>query len=252
MSSVSPCIYYVHKIISHTEMAINPLDLIFFKGVDPLSITIRIIEDIAFEEDSFSHVGLVVTRDLLPDVTELEHGKLYIFESTLSVLCKDAETHRRKFGVQIRELESVIDAYKFLPGAKVAHVKLTANPWQGNEYNRKFCIKTMKVIHEKYGNNMYDINAFDLLATVTVPLRKYRLFLNKFIVAGYSFLSTSSVITTQDIDEKMLFCSELVALVYQRLGILPKSVYPSDVAPMTLIELGRQGKLPIAIDPVYL
>src|SRR3990167_5472285 len=63
---------------------ISPLDLIYFKGAEIVSELIMTISKLTTGEGGYSHVGLVVNRDLLPSVEELEPGRWYIWEAILS------------------------------------------------------------------------------------------------------------------------------------------------------------------------
>jgi hypothetical protein len=110
------------------EAPIQPLDIILFHGIDPVSHAICFVEAKRFGHGDFSHAGVAITREVL-DLPFLEPGKVYVWESTLSAPAgfwahftdkvPDAETQGLRFGVQIRDLELVIPGYS-VGGGKVA------------------------------------------------------------------------------------------------------------------------------------
>src|SRR5262245_63829703 len=110
------------------DAPIQPIDLILFRGTDPVSHAICFLEAKKLGRGDFSHVGLAVTREAL-DLPFLEPGKLYVWESTFSApvgfwakftdRVPDRETEGVRFGVQIRDLELVVPGYAS-SGGKVA------------------------------------------------------------------------------------------------------------------------------------
>ena len=56
------------------DVSIQPLDVILFRGVDPVSKAICFMEARKLGRGDFSHAGLAVTRDAL-DLPFLELGK---------------------------------------------------------------------------------------------------------------------------------------------------------------------------------
>ena len=99
---------------------VQPLDLILFRGVDPVSRAIQFMQRRKIGRGDFSHAGLAITREVL-DLPSLEPGKVYVWESMLSASkgfwahftdqIPSAETEEVRFGVQLRDLELVIPGY---------------------------------------------------------------------------------------------------------------------------------------------
>src|ERR1700678_2699757 len=89
---------------------IRPLAIVFFSGNEAVSALIRMGE--ALEETLrqksaariFSHVGVIVTTDVMPGIRNAQPGKLYIMESTASGKfiseATDVESGKGVFGVQ--------------------------------------------------------------------------------------------------------------------------------------------------------
>mgnify|MGYP002351034239 FL=1 len=69
---------------------IKPFDLIAFRGGDIISDLISIVEKYHLGIGDFSHLGMIVTSDILPyyiinnEKIYLDPKKIYIFESTIS------------------------------------------------------------------------------------------------------------------------------------------------------------------------
>jgi hypothetical protein len=213
---------------------IKPLDLIVFRGDDPVSDTIAEGEKMLLGNGQWSHCGIVITHDIVPFNNGVD-GKLYVWESTMSGKLgggpDDVETGTWKFGVQIRDLEQVIDAYDNDPTTRIGWCPLRNNPldrkagedektWLGRVDQLK---KLLTTFNEQKGNETYNYNLIDLGSTVS----------NFLFKCGRCCGSADK-----------LFCSELVAFIYQLIGVLSNSTNAVQVAPVTL--LGFDGK-PVAV-----
>ncbi len=60
------------------EADVRPLDLILFRGVDPVSRAIQFVQNRKIGRGDYSHAGVVVTREVL-DLQCLEPGKIYVW-----------------------------------------------------------------------------------------------------------------------------------------------------------------------------
>ena len=100
---------------------IRPLDLIAFRGGDIISDLIATLESHEVGIGAFSHVGMVVTSEILPSCMVngkefyLAPDRVYVFESTFTYDIPhitdgvpDVTTGHGEFGVQLRDLEDVI------------------------------------------------------------------------------------------------------------------------------------------------
>lgn len=113
---------------------IKPLDCIFFKGTELISEAIMIMERLTLGVGEWSHVGIVVNRDIIPGLN-VKDDDLYIWESTISSSSKlitgdptlDAESGKGVFGVQVRKLKDVIKNSIKL-GVKIGWGRLRNNP----------------------------------------------------------------------------------------------------------------------------
>ena len=117
------------------------MDIIMFRGDDIISDTIaelqgnnntKIVEGTG--NICFTHVGLVIKPDLLPDYN-LDPSKLYLLESTYSYEIAgmnngpaDCLTNEQFFGVQLRDLEKVCKTYIRNDKTKIGWFKLEKNP----------------------------------------------------------------------------------------------------------------------------
>lgn len=217
---------------------INPGDLILFKGVDFVSKSICKIETFVNGNGDYSHVGVVVNKRFLPTIEELKEDKLYILESTCTIPhitdgVPDVRTKRVRFGVQLRDLDLVVKMYE-KNGGKVAWSKLKYNPFLYN----KDIPKIMTKLINKIGYKKYDFFILDMFAAAFPKLRKARAKFEGFEYEGNLILSTLDIVersTKEDIKYKMLFCSELVCMVYQEIGLIDKKLDPMNVMPSDYI-----------------
>lgn len=222
--------------------SIRPFDLVLFSGNNLLSKTIRLVEKEKLGLGTISHVGVVITKDILPHIKELEDKKLYIWESTSSKFKLDSQSKdiygQSKFGVQIRELESVIDFYLKNQG-RVFWGKLKNNPWRCKSIvsfrekyqKRKNIILEMKDIENKYGKSSFNLNLIDLAASIFPsfrPLRKWKKKLGKFFKRKKK-------------EYIPLFCSEFVAIIYKSIHILDKDINPSNIVPVDFLRANENG-----------
>ncbi len=202
--------------LDEIKSKIRPFDLIFFKSGCLISSFEQLVSP-NVTGDFFTHVGIIVTREIL-DIPELENGKLYIFESTLNgqsgfdVPDVDGKSCN---GVQLRNLYSVIDAYKQLGDVVVAWGPLLNNPLDIldlEEVKLKFA-----EIHKSLIGSKYDANCYSLLSTIWPSLRPCRNFIEKLTCTS-----------------KWIFCSELVGIVLFEMGTLGISYNPKDLTPFEI------------------
>lgn len=221
--AASELVYY-HDVVNEMK----PLDLLLFRGSDPFSAFIRFIQNNMELDSEFSHAGLIVTRDVLPQLTQLKHGIKYVWESTCSWSgvsdgTPDIVSGSGKLGVQIRDLESVVRGYLKGEGSKIAWCSLKNNPY---DTDKKRVQKMLKNVYTTFGASRYEA-PLGLCAAVLPPLRKMRY--------TYGHVSTPEgdilLDLNQNFDGSRLFCSELVALIYQALDIIDQTLNPSDILP---------------------
>lgn len=223
---------------------IKPFDLIFFKGNDFVSSLISYVEKntllqestfgYEIKSDQFTHCGIVVTSDILKHPL-VEKDKLYIWESTMSgTLAPDGVkniTGRSFYGSQLRDLDTLIDAYDRPDDTAiaVAHLLPTVfDPAYDLMDTEMSIIPSLRdrftLIFNKYNALPYDTDPIVLGASAFGCLRRIR-------------------DTTSDEDDDLeVFCSELIARVYIELGFLPDTVNPKNVIPMDFFGFDSEGK----------
>lgn len=221
---------------------VKTFDLIFFRGPEITSKTISFTMSLELKKSNkalYSHLGLVILGKDFPYYHKYySPDKIYIWESTLSWNrlgdgIKDVDG-KRSFGVQLRDLEEVIDKNCGLTTTSVAWCKL-----------KKPCIidpYKLANVFKKHQGKTYEINIFNLLAAVFPCLRKYRKSVHKMCCCCKTDQST------------YVFCSELVAIVYKEFGILNKHVKPENVIPPDFISFNgketfdEDNEIPVLLD----
>lgn len=188
---------------------IKPLDMIFFKGDDFVSETIRYLEKtrLGKEAGEFSHCGIVVTSDLISH-PNIEEGKLYIWESTMSGSLGNGVYNiegKTFFGSQVRDLEKVVNAYTNA-GAKVA--------WSKLEIEKEINKEKFQKLFEKYNGIQYDFHPLSLFGALFPCLRKTR---------------------DAVINKDWLFCSEMCFLIYQSLDYYDYRYDSKNVVPVDFL-----------------
>jgi hypothetical protein len=239
------------------DVPIQPLDVILFRGVDPVSKAICFMENKNFGRGDFSHAGLAITREAL-DLPFLEPGKVYVWESTLSAKegfwarftdrIPDVETQGVRFGVQLRDLELVIAGYS-ASGGKVAWCAYRG-PRPPMEDVRRHLLE----MHTEYGDADYSVGQLKVLSVVFPALRTVR----DSIGSVHDRLTEfRNVVLKHALNEEpvkdaehRVFCSEWVARVYKRIGL--DDLTGIDFDPELATPVGPLARPELFAPPVYL
>ena len=222
------------------EVPVQPLDLLLFKGVDPVSHAIQFVEHKRKGSGDFSHAGVVVTRDVL-DLPFLEPGRVYVWESTMSAPSGfwskfadhvgDAEGHDEvRFGVQIRDLELVIPAYEEGGG------RVVWSAYGGERPPHEEARPHLQSLYLEYGHAPYTANLLEVFGVVFPHVRGARDRLDgaedRLATFRNELLGKLHVHKHVEDSHHHVFCSQWVAMVYQRLALLeiedPRLVAPVD------------------------
>lgn len=225
---------------------LKPFDLLLFKGKDFVSDFIRSLQRFDMDSDvsdNFSHVGMVVTSDIL-DYEFVKPGKIYILESAMSgKLGQGVKTveGRSGLGVFLRDFDDLVYRYDRSNDTRIAVAPVVNNPFDNasvearKELKRKFT----RFFHTVNGER-YDLNPISLLSVISSPFTKiFRLL--RGIVSNIT-----------DTDE-WLICSALIAKAYIEMGILPETVVPKNVYPVDFLGIDDDGS-PIVVElpPKYI
>lgn len=234
---------------------LRPFDLIAFRGGGLYSSLIAKLEEFEVGVGTFTHVGIVVTSDILPNKS-LEQGRLYLFESTLTYnSAPDVLTGKGVLGVQLRDLETALTHYIEDQGTKVAWCPLLNNPYNINDTNthlrRKLLREFFTDFFRRYNTRLYEVDPTELLAAMFPSLRIIRTVRNELISALCAILHKFGLSENNKDSPGWQFCSELVTEVYQTIGVVSYEFNPEDVLPVDFFGCDRDG-LPRLVDtPVY-
>jgi hypothetical protein len=228
------------KSLEQVLKKVKPLDLFLFSGSSIVSKTIRMMERGKFGQGKVSHVAVVVNREIMPHVKELERGKYYLWESTSSSYIKGKKIKnifgKTKFGVQIRDLQQVVDGYD----GNIYWAKLSKNPWKykypsdslrSYGQRKRQIISKMEALDQCYGKSKFNIDVIDLASAIFPSIRPIRKIKKKL----------GSIFKRNKKHFVPLFCSEFVAIIYQKLEILPDHIEPSDVTPVDFLGINQNG-----------
>lgn len=234
-------VYYDHE---EVKFMVDPGDLIFFAGSDFVSGFIRFcqkrlakkVDPKTVPSGTFSHVGMVVTSEIL-NHPKIIPGHVYVFESTMSGKLGGNVPNidgLAFFGTQLRDYEILIPKYLASSSkdkkCKIAVGKLRNNPFiSSNSKTRRLLKNKFSQVFHTYNNISYDANVFSLAG------------------AGWSCCRPArddmeDLFNTTD----WLFCSELIAVIYKELGIIPYDIDPKNVLPMDFLgyDTDTVGKIP--------
>ncbi len=250
------------NLVSYSDIKnrIQPFDLLAFRGGDIMSDLISVLEKYEFEVGNFTHVGMAVTSDILPKYKDfvLEKGKVYIFESTFTYNVKgftdgppDVITGSGWFGVQLRDLEEVIPRYITNEKTEVAWCPLIDNPFS-KKSNRKKLAKKFTKFFESYEGRCYEMDVESLLAAMFPCLRSIRSVRDSIFEHLYNTLHIHGYMKDSEGPAGWQFCSELVANVYQMIGIIPKSVNTKNILPINFFGYDTENIPSLVHNPIFI
>lgn len=253
----------------------RPLDIIAFRGGDMISDVISMLEKYEVGCGDFTHVGIIVTSKLMPEVTindttiQLQDDRLYLYQSTINyrptddidIVSKECEV-----GVSLCDLETVVTRYlENSTKTKVAYCRLINYPTIDNIIIDKF-----KQFYINYYERLYELNVFSLLALIFPELRKMRdlqdLVFNKLasklskILRRYGLIADindenfnpNNINPDNLIPNNWVFCSELIVLVYQNIGLIDNTINPRDIMPVDIFGYDQDGLSNMTEKPVYI
>eukprot|EP01022_Parablepharisma_sp_SALTPOND_P000402 TRINITY_DN1019_c0_g1_i2.p2 TRINITY_DN1019_c0_g1~~TRINITY_DN1019_c0_g1_i2.p2 ORF type:complete len:343 (-),score=9.99 TRINITY_DN1019_c0_g1_i2:1313-2341(-) len=191
---------------------IRPLDCLFFSSGSCSSGWIRRIQANVLGHGEFSHAAVVVDASIMP-IKEGKQpaptGKLYVLEATRGITAPDTELEAIVTGVQIRDLEKVLDEYEHMKQGVVAWCKLKDNPLDGP--NARKIGQDLNQYYEKIIHKSYEFgNLHHMLLTIAEKPFKHA-------------------------TDNTYFCSELVAGVYQKAGLFEPKLDIETVAPVEIM-----------------
>ena len=193
----------------------KPFDLILFKGSALSSEIIKIGEYISTKRNDFTHVAILVNNIVLP-IHQLLPNTWYILESTVNFSGPlNVLTNKHKFGVQIRNLNQVIDKYN----GEVYHASINKEPVNPEQL--------LNIFNENK-DKIYELNCLELCASAFKCCRKIRDNVEKFDLESIVFKNYKD-------DDNMLYCSELVAIVLKQIGILPDWINSKNYIPVDVL-----------------
>ncbi|MNK96499.1 hypothetical protein D3C87_1167820 [compost metagenome] len=219
---------------------VQPFDLLAYHGTGVVSSVIRGLQKKEIGSSEFSHVDIVITSEIFPGIPQLKPGRKYVVGSNLVIPkltdgVADVRTGKTRLGVQIRDLEEVIDKfYKKSDENYICWSRLPNNPWLV-EKNKKDILSRMETFIAKFGYKPYERNPLELLGSICKRTKKMRIDIEEKIIEGTKVLTIMGVMDKlehEDFQGDGLFCSEVAVMIYQAIGVINKKVDPRDVAPM--------------------
>ena len=212
---------------------LNPFDLLLFRSPGSLSILMQRISRPNKEQKDeiyWSHAGVAVDSSVLPDVG-LEEGMLSVLESTLTSEAllgdePDAVRGRGRLGVQVRRLDKVLQHYQLKKneGFDVAYCNL-----KKAIQTSPTVVQIVQAFYNRHRDAHYQTNCVHLFAAVSPAWRRIR-----------------DSLFCRSVGSDDLFCSQLVAALYIKLGVLDPSVDARDVLPHDFLGHDPEG-MPIIV-----
>lgn len=204
---------------------VRPLDLVLFRGGDLVSGTIRYIQKRQLGHGDYSHVGVIVTTEVLDTHPKMLPGKRYILESTATGLLGCGVKNidgKAFFGVQITDFDELLEAYDTSRRTSVSIVHLRDRPDYSDVKPR------LNAFWETMRGRSYEFNMWSMLSATFSFLRTYRAQMERVFGGG-----------------NWVFCSQLACMVYQACQLLPQSIESKDVVPEDLLGYDADKQVPL-------
>lgn len=191
-----------------------PLDLIFFHSGDPISQAIGAVEEQVTGRGDYSHVGIVVSSAWFPHLAHLQPPQHFLW---------DAMKDGNRLGTRLAPLKDVVTSYhRWFPRARTAWGKLKARPAAVDP-------TVLADLYATYGDVGYNCCCL--------------------CCAAWAWLRPCGRCCRHP-DDKTVFCSELVAIVLQRLGLIDIKFDPAHVLPVDLLGYDQDGLPALVEEPV--
>lgn len=150
---------------------------------------------------------------------------------------------REKIQQTIRDINEIIDATsditkqieKDLDSICIQMNKIVDEKCKGTKRYKKI-VKDVRQIYEIYGNRMYNASVLDLLSALYPILRPFRNFKYKILK------KLSRLLKNKKIEPQALFCSQFVAIVYSKLGIIDKNIDFKNFVPVDFLGCDEDGQ----------
>lgn len=219
------------KLMFYHEISkiLKPFDIVLFSGAELVSSTIKLVQATQTNDEKekkyglWSHVGVVVNTAVM-DINNGKEGEWYVLEITASGALLmdetiDMMTNTGGIKVQVRNLQDVVKTY----GGNVGHVALCENPIVKSvketiEEHEKRILEIKKIVnnfYNKHKDKSYQYNPIQLFSSV------------------FSFLRPSRKVFP--ISKHWIMCSQLCAMLYQDLKILPQNLKSENVIPTDFV-----------------
>lgn len=215
----------------------KPLDIILVRGSTPFSKLIEKGSEISRGYGEFSHCGLIINKDICPDVNSSDEN-LLIMEVTVSALdnVTSIETGKYSFGCQIRDMHDMIKEH-LDNGHEVALCKLKNNPYLNSleEKNNTELTRLRNILNEVHTSyithkSIYDPNIFSLLGTIFPSMRGLR----DVTEEATEFIRKK---------HQWVFCSEFICVVYRDIGLLLPDTDVQAYLPVDFVNPGSYNEV---------
>lgn len=257
----------------------KPFDLIMSASGSMASDFIKKTSSIVDGRGDFSHVGILVTREIFPNFKELKNGKLYIWECLKANSDGNKKSHvvkgGGKYGVQIRDLEAIVNEYSKDKNKYIAWLQLINNPWckrkgeNGKVFTerRDWLIERMQAFYLLISEKYYERDYLGLVTSAIPQMKEIHKLTSRFIYNislndQVSFTDFVRILFTENRPDSLmsmnndnsryklgnhyfetlkletsewLFCSEMVVIIYREIGNLSDDVDPAIVMPIDLM-----------------
>ena len=227
----------------------RPLDLIGFKNSTMYSSS-NINSHEETQDGIFTHTGIVVTRDILPDIKVLQKNKLYVWEPIIihdiSLLLKNYNQNGSR-GIQIRDLEKLYDEMN--ESSEIALAKLVNNPWVTKMFKSCTGLKDQQTLiinnFSKIHKNCHILKNKNHNKILSKPKFKH------YIAENHDKTLVATIGINDVLKSNTLLSSEMIGLIYKKINIIPKNIDIKIITAADLLGFDQSIIPPIIQNIIY-
>jgi hypothetical protein len=252
IKQLNPTEWYVWESTSSLRLPGFENEVLDIFGKEKLGVQIRNLKDVFQIYKGKVYIGKLIQHPLITESNycfdsilktikeEIDHMNLqfrdlekYVQDSNQTLTSKEQIIIQDEMDLVRQHLKSV--SHDHLDRWTVKIEDDVRNVYLGSKKNHKI-MQDLRWLYELYGNRMYNASFLDLLSALFPVLRPLRSMKYKMI------RRLAKVFKSKKMTEESLFCSQFVALVYQKLGIIDPKMNPADFVPVDFLGCDQDGQ----------
>ena len=240
LPQLEPNEWYVWESTSSLRLPGFENEVLDIFGKEKLGVQIRKLKDVFQIYKGKVYVGKLIhnpllnqTNQFLQQIDEMNHEL-----RELSFMIHESKVSKEEHELLETELKSIREQMFLLESQLVFPLDVIHDEKSliCTNHDSKKIIQDLRCLYEIYGNRMYNASAIDLLSAVYPALRPLRSLKYK------ALKKLAKLFRSKKMTQYSLFCSQFVALVYQKLGIVCQEIDAKNFVPVDFLGVDDDGQ----------